>query len=87
MHVCMLGQAAAGARVCLIVCVWSRYSSRTKGAGRGFAKHPPLPPCEDALFGERSQGPRSVSAECTEQQMRRGKTVGFAFALALVFVE
>ena len=42
---------------------------------------------EDALFGERSQGPRSVSAECTEQQMGRGKTVGSAFALALVFVE
>ena len=42
---------------------------------------------EDALFGERSQGPRSVNAECTEQQMGRGKTVGSAFALALVFVE
>ena len=38
MHVCMLGQAAAGERVCLIACVCSRYSSRTKGAGRGFAK-------------------------------------------------
>ena len=46
MHLCMLGQAAAGARVCLIVCVCSRYSSRTKGAGRGFAKHvEPPPPC------------------------------------------
>ena len=30
MHVCMLGQAAAGARVRFIVCVCSRYSSRTK---------------------------------------------------------
>ena len=27
----------------------------------GFAKRPLLPPCEDVLFGERSQGPSEHS--------------------------